>query len=97
MKSSIPFDVETVLRIYLQHPNEIGNAQIRALFGVKSNASVAKIKRAIREIMLKEGLKVWNPANVSTEATFKHAGIEIERYKKLYLERRKIGLCESIG
>lgn len=97
MKSSIPFDVETVLKIYLQYPNEIGNGQIRALFGVKSNAAVAKIKRAIREIMLEEGMKVWNPANVSTRATFEYAGIEIERYKRLYQERRKIGLCESIG
>ena len=84
MKRTTPFEIETVLQTYLNYPNEIGNTQLKELFGVTSSSTIAKIKRKIREIMVADGTLVWNPQNVSTKSAFKYAGIDIENYKKIY-------------
>ena len=42
--TSTPFATDIVIRIYHEYPNEIGNAQLKELFGVSSGNAISKIK-----------------------------------------------------
>ena len=93
--ASTPFATDIVIRIYHEYPNEIGNAQLKELFGVSSGNAISKIKTGIRKKMIENGNVVWNPMNVSTKATFEFAGINIDDYKRRYREKKRLGLEET--
>ncbi len=51
MKTKAITDIDTALRIYYQYP-EIGNSQIRELFGVTNGRTLARYKRAVQEELM---------------------------------------------
>lgn len=95
MKSTSPFQTETVMQIYLNCPNELGNKQLKQLFDISSDSSVHKHKKNIKKMMLEDGEKVIQASNVKTRTVFKYAGIDIADYKKRYLEMKKLGLLQQ--
>lgn len=96
MNKQKPFNTETALRIYYTYPNEIGNAQIKELFDVAANSTVAIIKKEIRKLMDEKEIKVWNAQNVDTKTAYEYAGIDIEAVEKSYTKIKKLGL-EATG
>lgn len=92
MNKKRPFNAETALRIYYTYPNEIGNPQLKELFDVAANSTVAVIKKEIRKLMNEAGIKVWNPQNVDTKTAYEYAGIDIEAIEKSYMKIKKLGL-----
>lgn len=92
MKKRRPFNAETALRIYYAYPNEIGNPELKELFDVAANSTVAVIKKEIRDLMVEKDVKVWNPQNVDTKTTYEYAGIDIAAVERSYLKMKKLGL-----
>lgn len=92
MKKRRPFNAETALRIYYAYPNEIGNPELKELFDVAANSTVAAIKKEIRDLMVEKDVKVWNPQNVDTKTTYEYAGIDIAAVERSYLKMKKLGL-----
>ncbi|WP_066689036.1 hypothetical protein [Christensenella intestinihominis] len=92
MKKRRPFNTETALRIYYTYPNEIGNAQLKELFDVAANSTVAIIKKEIRKLMDEKEIKVWNAQNVDTKIAYEYAGIDIDAVEKSYTKIKKLGL-----
>ena len=97
MRSAKPIDTRTVLKIYFNYPNEIGNVQLRELFDIAANSTLARLKTKIRKLQVEEGLKVLNAHNVSTKAAYQYAGIDIEEVKKRYREGQILGLWDGLN
>jgi len=75
---------------------EIGNADIRRIFGSKkSSATLAKMKKAAYEEMLKQGIAAHGYHNVNTAAAFKAWGIDITDLEKRYKTLKRLGLLEN--
>lgn len=87
----------TALQIYFNYPNEIGNVQLRELFDIAANSTLARLKTKIRKLQVEEGLKVLNAHNVSTKAAYQYAGIDIEEVKKRYREGQRLGLWDGLN
>lgn len=81
-----PLDIATALEIYYSY-SEIGNAEIRRLFGKLSNSTVVKLKRLAQEKMVELEKPVYNALSVNTEVAYEVWGLDIKKmetnYKKL--------------
>lgn len=86
-----PYDGQ-ILRIYWENPSEIGNAHIRELFGVKSNATVARMKKTVRELQVERGIKVFNAVNIDTKTAYEVWGIDVAELEKHYKKIKALGL-----
>lgn len=81
-----PQSLETAIRIFYEK-TEIGSAEIRELFGIRSSATTAKLKRLARAQMAEDSVPVWNAQKVNTKSAFVAWGLDISdletRFKKL--------------
>ena len=83
MLSKKPVNIETALKIYYEN-FEIGNKEIKTLFGSISTATIAKMKNAVYDEMLKRGILRYSYYGVNTEVAYEVWGIDVED-----LERRR--------
>lgn len=74
-------DIMTALRIYYENP-EIGNAEIRELFDVKSTATLARMKRRVKEQMDREGIGAFGHGMVNTKVAYAVWGLDVEDLEK---------------
>lgn len=84
-----------ILEIYFDNPYEIGNAEIKELFGTKSSTTVCRLKRRVQEAMQKQGKKTWNSYNVNTTIAFETWGIDIDNIERLYKKQERLGLVKN--
>ena len=75
--------IDTAIKIYYLYP-EIGNNEIRQLFGRHSSATTAKFKRAVKEEMIKRNEMSYGLNKVKTCTAFDVWGIDVAD-----LERRR--------
>jgi len=80
--------IETAIRLYLENI-ELGNAELRQLFGKKSTTIYSKLKKQVREYMTENNIKVYSEDRVQTEAAYKVWGIDIEKLERNYAKLRK--------
>ena len=78
--------LETAIKLYYENI-EIGNQEIKMLFGSISSATVCKLKNLAKEKMLENNVPSWNALNVNTKTAYKAWGLDIDdlefRYNKL--------------
>ena len=78
--------IPNALKIYYAH-SEIGNKQIKDLFGSPSSATVAKLKRAVKNEMAKREIMSYGHNKVNTCVAYEVWGIDVidleRRMKKL--------------
>jgi hypothetical protein len=78
--------IENALKIYYENA-ELGNKEIRALFGNRSTATVSRLKKNVRAEMLKRGIPSFCAFRVNTPTAYDVWGIDIndleERRRKL--------------
>lgn len=78
--------LKTAIELYYSR-TELGNADIKKLFGEHSSSTIARIKRKARQKMIEKNVQSWNANRVNTEAAFEAWGLNItdleRRYKKL--------------
>ena len=61
--------IDTALKVYYQHI-EIGNREIKALFGNLSSATVCKLKKAVKTEMNEHGIYSYGANKVNTAIAF---------------------------
>ena len=81
-----PVDIGSAVRIYYAHLN-LGNTQIKELFGKISSGRIVHLKNLAREVMAEENIMAWDSLSVNTYAAYKAWGLDINdlenRYNKL--------------
>jgi len=76
--------------------NELGNAEIRGLFGDRADATICRLKELAREVQRERDVKTWQTYTVNTECAYEAWGLDVEdlekRAKKLQkLMKREVG------
>jgi len=79
-------NIENALKVYYENA-EIGNKEIKFLFGNRSSATIAKLKRLVKVEMIKRAMPTFNAYKVNTAIAYDVWGIDIadleHRMKKL--------------
>ena len=83
--------VETAIRIYYTYP-EIGNEQMRELFGGLGNSTAAKYKRPVRDIQIERKIPTMSVATVNTKVAYEVWGIDIEDLVERRRMLKKLGM-----
>lgn len=78
--------LDTAIRIYYQCP-EIGNSELRELFGNFSPSTFTNIRKEVKRAMDKKGVKSYVRGTVNTEIAYEVWGWDISD-----LERRRARL-----
>ena len=78
--------IDSALRIYYAH-SEIGNKEIKLLFGNLSSSTVARLKRLAKDEMTKRNILSYGMYKISTTIAYEVWGINVtdleKRRKKL--------------
>lgn len=78
--------LKTAIELYYSRM-ELGNGDIKRLFGNHSSATISRLKRKAKQKMIEQGTPVWNAQRVNTKVAFETWGLNIadleHRYKKL--------------
>ena len=86
-------DLGGAIQIYYRW-TEIGNAEIRQLFGVGSNTAL-KLKNAAREKMAKDNIPIWDANKVNTEVAYQVWGLDIVSMERRYEKLKKLGVLQG--
>ncbi len=81
-------DIDAAVRLYYEK-FELSGADIQAIFGSKSTATVSKLKKIVREEMVKTGRLPYDQHNIPTDVAFTAWGLDIAD-----LERRRAKLLK---
>lgn len=84
---------EIALRIYCDYPAEIGNKQIKELFGIKASSTVARIKKEIKEIQEERNIKTWSKSAINTKLAYETWGLEIKELEIILRKKQKLGFA----
>ena len=84
-------NIETALRIYYEH-SELGNKEITALFGKLSSATIARLKRIVKDEMMIRSIMSYGLRKVNTEVAFEIWGINILDLEKRMRKIRELNL-----
>jgi len=78
--------IENALKVYYEN-DEIGNSEIKCLFGCRSSATISKLKRIAKTEMIKRNIPTFNGYKVNTAIAYDVWGIDINdlenRMKKI--------------
>lgn len=73
--------VESALDTYYKYP-QLGNKEIRLVFGQIGSAKVCELKKLAREKMFEQGQLLLNDKMVNTDAAFTAWGIDVADLEK---------------
>lgn len=79
-------DISAAIRLYYEH-TEIGNKDIRAIFGDMGNGRIGRLKQLVLKAMHERGTVHYNAQYVNTEVAYDVWGINID---KLTAGRKKL-------
>ena len=94
MRFENALDPHVARRIWYMHPRTMSNKQIGELFDISSATAIARVKAGIREVMYRNGRRVWNGTLVDTRSAFEFAGITIEEVEQQCEAMRKFAETE---
>lgn len=83
--------IETAIKLYYENI-EIGNQEIKELFGPMGSARVCKLKNLAKEKMLEENVPNWNALNVNTKTAYKSWGLDIDDLVNRHNKLKKLGI-----
>ena len=83
--------IETAIKLYYENI-EIGNQEIKELFGPMGSARVCKLKNLAKEKMLEENVPNWNALNVNTKTAYKSWGLDIDDLVNRHNKLKKLSL-----
>lgn len=84
-------NIAAALRLYYSKP-EIGNADIKAMYGRIGSGTICKMKQLARENMAVNDIKTLNPYTVDTVAAFAAWGLDISKLEKNYKKLQELKL-----
>lgn len=87
-----PFvSISEAIRIYYTYP-EIGNKEIRELFGNLSNSTIWHYKQAVCEAQIKNDVKTSQKNAVNTEVAYEVWGIDIADLERRRKKLKELGI-----
>jgi hypothetical protein len=84
-------NIETALTIYYKHA-EVGNKEIRELFGCRSSATVSRLKRLARAEMITRGVPTFNAYKINTAVAYDAWGIDIDSLEERMRKIKELAL-----
>lgn len=84
-------DISAAIRLYYEH-TEIGNKDIRAIFGNMGNGRIGRLKQLVLEAMHERGTVHYNAQYVNTEVAYDVWGINIDRLTAGRKKLQQLGL-----
>ena len=84
-------DIYTALYIYYRYP-EIGNKEIKELFGGLGSAALTKYKKAVQGEQIKQNVKTSQLYTINTEVAYEVWGIDVAELEKRRDKLKKLGL-----
>lgn len=84
-------DIEYAVRLY-NSKTEICSADIKKLFGFKSDSVAARLKEQARKVMKEKGAECWNPKSVDTECAYIAWRLDINKLEKMLVKLKKLNL-----
>lgn len=87
-------DMDTALYIYYRY-SEIGNKQIRELFGGLGSAALARYKKAVQEAAAEQNIQTAQLNTVNTTLAYEVWGIDVNEIEKRREKLKKLGLAAS--
>ena len=91
MKVKRIVDIDTASYIYYRYP-EIGNKEIKELFGGLGSAALTKYKKAVQEEQIKQDVKTSQLHTINTEVAYEVWGIDVAELEKRRDKLKKLGL-----
>ncbi len=87
-----PFvSINEAIRIYYTYP-ELGNKEIRALFGNLANSTISNYKKEVREVQIERNIKTSQKNTVNTEIAYEVWGINVKDLEIRREKLKKLGL-----
>ena len=83
--------IDTALRIYYTYP-EIGNKEIKELFGVSNTRTLARYKKDVRQAQAERDVLTSQMHTVNTAVAYEVWGIDVADLEKRRDKLRKLGL-----
>jgi len=78
--------IENALRVFYEN-GEIGNKEMKCLFGNRSSATISRLKRLVKAEMIKRETPTFNASKVNTVVAYDVWGIDVaeleSRMKKI--------------
>ena len=84
-------DIDTALYINYRYP-EIGNKEIKELFGGLGSAALTKYKKAVQGEQIKQNVKTSQLYTINTEVAYEVWGIDVAELEKRRDKLKKLGL-----
>ena len=85
--------VTNAIRIYYEYP-ELGNKEITELFGKHSSATVAKLKNAVKEEMIKQEVLSHGMNKINTEIAYQVWQIDVDDLERRVKKLRSLKMGE---
>ena len=86
-----PVSLEVAIKLYYEK-SELNNKDISTLFGNVSSASIARLKKRVRQQMAEDAVPVWNALCVNTKTAYKVWGLDINELEERFNKLKKLGL-----
>ena len=83
--------IDAALKIYYQH-SELGNKEIISLFGQRSSATIARLKKMVKDEMMKQDMLSYGMYKVNTNAAFSVWGIDVTDLEKRRKKLKELAL-----
>jgi len=82
-KMNIPpiTSIDNALQIYYNH-SELGNKEIKHLFGKRSSATIARLKKIVKADMIKCDISSFGRDKINTAMAFDIWGIDVKDLEK---------------
>ena len=81
---------DTAIRIYYQHV-EIGNSEIKELFGKLSPATISKLKKPVIDYMNAKDIISYRKYNVNSRCAYEIWGIDVEDLEQRRNKLERLG------
>ena len=91
MKTKRILNIDTALRIFYSC-TEIGNAEIRELFGNLGSSTISKYKKEVQKQQVEDNVKTMYLHTINTETAYKVWGIDIADLEKRRAKLKKLGM-----
>ncbi|MCH5209446.1 MAG: hypothetical protein J1F01_00630 [Oscillospiraceae bacterium] len=83
--------INEAIRIYYTYP-ELGNKEIRELFGNLANSTISNYKKAVREVQTERNIKTSQKNAVNTEVAYEVWGIDVENLEQRRKKLKALGM-----
>ncbi len=83
-------DIGTAIKLYYEKL-ELSNKDIMTLFDIKSDATVARLKKPVLEAITKQDIQRFSSSAINTKVAFEVWGIDIKKLEENYQKLKKLG------